>query len=108
MINQDPSNRPVKPKRKRATSQQVNKLNEVFEQTFFPSSEVRLNLAMELGMTPRTVQIWFQNKRQGWRSEHNKSVPRDLNVQMAMAAAAVERGEVPLSIIEKELKESQD
>uniref|UniRef100_A0A060TA12 ARAD1D19624p n=1 Tax=Blastobotrys adeninivorans TaxID=409370 RepID=A0A060TA12_BLAAD len=70
------NNRHVKPKRKRATSYQVNKLNQVFEQTFFPSSELRLSLAMELGMTPRTVQIWFQNKRQVWRSEHNRSIPR--------------------------------
>ncbi|KAG5370451.1 Homeobox-leucine zipper protein [Yarrowia sp. E02] len=66
-----------KPKRRRATSYQVARLNEVFEQTFFPSSEQRLDLAKELNMTPRIVQIWFQNKRQGWKSEHKRPVPRN-------------------------------
>ncbi|KAK9355301.1 hypothetical protein V1523DRAFT_394689 [Lipomyces doorenjongii] len=64
---------PLKPKRKRATQQQVNRLNEVFQQTFFPSTEQRLELSRELGMTPRTVQIWFQNRRQGWRAESRRS-----------------------------------
>ncbi|CDO57919.1 hypothetical protein DV113_004358 [Geotrichum candidum] len=72
-----PDSRGVKPKRKRATADQINRLNQVFEQTFFPTSDQRLDLAQELGMTPRTVQIWFQNKRQGWRSEHRRPVPRE-------------------------------
>lgn len=69
--------RAVKPKRKRATPEQTNRLNEVFAETFFPTSDQRMDLAMELGMTPRTVQIWFQNKRQGWRSEHRRPIPRE-------------------------------
>lgn len=73
--------RPVKPKRKRATTYQLARLNETFNQTCFPSSEQRLNLALELGMTPRTVQIWFQNKRQGWRTESSRS--RDENPRKA-------------------------
>lgn len=67
--------RSVKPKRKRATPEQTNRLNEVFAETFFPTSNQRMDLAMELGMSARTVQIWFQNKRQGWRSEHRRPVP---------------------------------
>jgi cytoskeletal protein RodZ len=82
--------RVVKPKRKRATSHQVHRLNEVFARTFFPSSELRLSLALDLGMTPRTVQIWFQNKRQGWRSEHNKSIPRNMNREISELKAAQE------------------
>ncbi|KAK9236587.1 hypothetical protein V1525DRAFT_406512 [Lipomyces kononenkoae] len=70
---QTPHLAPLKPKRKRATQQQVNRLNEVFQQTFFPSTEQRLELSRELGMTPRTVQIWFQNRRQGWRAESRRS-----------------------------------
>ncbi|KAJ2492017.1 hypothetical protein IWW47_004996, partial [Coemansia sp. RSA 2052] len=59
--------RPIKGKRKRANAQQLDVLNKVFASTSFPSTELRNRLARDLGMTPRTVQIWFQNKRQASR-----------------------------------------
>ncbi|RIB00451.1 homeobox domain-containing protein, partial [Gigaspora rosea] len=59
----------VKAKRKRANANQLKVLNDVFARTFFPSTELRIQLGKELGMAPRTVQIWFQNKRQSWRSK---------------------------------------
>ncbi|ORY06084.1 hypothetical protein K493DRAFT_310721 [Basidiobolus meristosporus CBS 931.73] len=58
---------PIKPKRKRANANQLKVLNQLFQQTFFPSTELRIQLGKQLGMSPRTVQIWFQNKRQAWR-----------------------------------------
>ncbi|ODQ56173.1 OTP-paired class homeobox protein, partial [Saitoella complicata NRRL Y-17804] len=57
-----------KPKRKRATTTQLSVLNKVFAKTFFPSTELRIALGKQLCMSPRTVQIWFQNRRQGWRA----------------------------------------
>ncbi|KAJ3371008.1 Zinc finger homeobox protein 3 [Allomyces arbusculus] len=39
-------------------------LRRVLALTAFPSTQVREMLAAELGMPPRTVQIWFQNQRQ--------------------------------------------
>ncbi|KAI8909352.1 hypothetical protein DFJ77DRAFT_118939 [Powellomyces hirtus] len=58
----------IKPKRRRATPAQVLSLTTVFKQTNFPSTEHRARLAKELNMTPRAVQIWFQNRRQAARS----------------------------------------
>lgn len=46
------------------TPSQSRVLRKVLEQTAFPSTEIRENLAKILGMKPRTVQIWFQNQRQ--------------------------------------------
>lgn len=46
------------------TPAQSRVLRKVLEQTAFPSTEIRENLAKLLGMKPRTVQIWFQNQRQ--------------------------------------------
>ncbi|KAJ3340874.1 hypothetical protein HDU93_006166 [Gonapodya sp. JEL0774] len=51
-------------KRKRASPDATMVLNSVLTQTFFPDTELRLTLARKLGMTPRKVQIWFQNRRQ--------------------------------------------
>ncbi|CAB4394558.1 unnamed protein product [Rhizophagus irregularis] len=67
----DPTNSAtmVKAKRKRANASQLKVLNQVFQHTFFPSTELRIQLGKQLGMSPRTVQIWFQNKRQSWRSK---------------------------------------
>ncbi|KAI7847764.1 Homeodomain-like protein [Circinella umbellata] len=59
-------------KRKRATAKQVQVLNQVFEQTLFPSTQLRMQLGKELGMSPRTVQIWFQNRRQAIRMREQR------------------------------------
>lgn len=59
-----PSGAAIKAKRKRANARQVEILRQAFAQNPFPSSETRRRLAEELGMTPRSVQIWFQNQRQ--------------------------------------------
>ncbi|KAG0249621.1 hypothetical protein BGZ95_007476, partial [Linnemannia exigua] len=53
----------VKAKRKRVNAKQLSVLNASFEQSFFPSSEERMRLSKQCRMTPRTVQIWFQQKR---------------------------------------------
>ncbi|KAI9349863.1 OTP-paired class homeobox protein, partial [Zopfochytrium polystomum] len=57
-----------KSKRRRATAAQLAVLNSVLATTFFPSTELRQSLAARLGMSPRAVQIWFQNRRQNWRT----------------------------------------
>ena len=59
---------PLKAKRKRASPSQLSVLNHVFSQTSFPSTELRIELGKQLGMSQRTVQIWFQNKRQSLRA----------------------------------------
>lgn len=57
-------------KRKRTvlTAKQHKILNKFFEECAFPDSEQRLSLGKALNMTPRTVQIWFQNQRQKIRN----------------------------------------
>ncbi|KAI8969728.1 Homeodomain-like protein [Pilobolus umbonatus] len=63
-LHTTPPSSPInKTKRKRITSLQYNRLMEVFDQTDTPSSEIRENLAAELDMTKREVQVWFQNRR---------------------------------------------
>ncbi|OZJ06670.1 hypothetical protein BZG36_00332 [Bifiguratus adelaidae] len=56
---------PTRRKRTRTvtTPYQSRVLNKILSQTLFPSTDMREALAAALGMTPRAVQIWFQNQR---------------------------------------------
>lgn len=66
----------LKPKRKRASKFQDSVLRKIFEHTHFPSTELREELGKSLRMNPRTVQIWFQNRRQAMsRKEIKNRVP---------------------------------
>lgn len=60
----DDNSRSIKPKRKRASPWQLSVLQRFYQSNPFPDNNERQILAMELQMSPRAVQIWFQNKRQ--------------------------------------------
>jgi hypothetical protein len=47
-----------KKRRSRATQEQLDILNGVYQRTPFPTTVERAELAQRLGMTPRSVQIW--------------------------------------------------
>lgn len=68
-----PEESTIKKKRKRADARQLKVLNETYNRTAFPSTEERLALAKELDMSARSVQIWFQNKRQSMRQTNRQS-----------------------------------
>ncbi|OSD06902.1 homeobox-domain-containing protein [Trametes coccinea BRFM310] len=68
-----PQQEPVKKKRKRADAEQLKVLNETYNKTAFPSTEERNELAKKLGMSSRSVQIWFQNKRQAMRQSSRQA-----------------------------------
>lgn len=76
-LGQLPGPPPTKAKRKRASPHQLALLNQIFEYTFFPSTELRNAVGKELGMLSRTVQIWFQNRRQSWRAQKNRDGSED-------------------------------
>jgi len=50
-------------KRQRTTPEQLEVLEKVYEKEKLPGSDLRKDLALKLKMTPRRVQVWFQNKR---------------------------------------------
>lgn len=66
----------IKAKRRRANTKQLEVLNRVFDRTFFPSTQMRAELGRQLGMSPRTVQIWFQNRRQAMRTRERQRLIR--------------------------------
>ena len=66
-----PKKRKGKSTRWKIPAQALGMLEQVFLVDKFPSVETRKQLAANLKVTPRQVQVWFQNKRQ--RAIHPKS-----------------------------------
>ncbi|WWC92825.1 uncharacterized protein L201_007784 [Kwoniella dendrophila CBS 6074] len=62
--------------RKRADGSQLSLLNDVFGRTAYPCTEERDELARTLGMTSRSVQIWFQNRRRAVKVDAQSAVQR--------------------------------
>ncbi|KAF7790437.1 hypothetical protein EIP86_001392 [Pleurotus ostreatoroseus] len=59
--------------RKRTTRQQLRVLEDVYKGDTKPNAGLRKRLAEELGMTPRGVQVWFQNRRAKTKSQNRKA-----------------------------------
>ena len=50
--------------RRLLTPEQTSVLYKLLQKTHFPTTEVREAVAKQLGISPRKVQVWFQNRRQ--------------------------------------------
>lgn len=61
--------RPRKKSRTKVTAEQGVVLMKSFAHDRFPSTAAREELSRALEITPRSVQVWFQNQRQKTRNE---------------------------------------
>lgn len=65
---------PYTPKRrKRTTHDQLKILEDTFKRDTKPDGVLRKRLAVELGMAPRGVQVWFQNRRAKEKTKARKA-----------------------------------
>ncbi|KAG6490341.1 homeobox-leucine zipper protein HOX5-like isoform X1 [Zingiber officinale] len=67
-------------KKRRLTSEQIRMLERSFEEENKLEPERKSELAKKLGLQPRQVAVWFQNRRARWK---NKQVERDLDLLKA-------------------------
>ncbi|KAA8516212.1 hypothetical protein F0562_019391 [Nyssa sinensis] len=66
--------------KKRFCDEQIRSLETMFNSESKLEPPEKLQLARELGLEPRQVSIWFQNKRARWKS---KQLKRDYNILQA-------------------------
>ncbi|KAK9910114.1 hypothetical protein M0R45_034089 [Rubus argutus] len=66
--------------KKRFSDEQIRSLESIFESESRLEPRKKLQLAKELGLQPRQVAIWFQNKRARWKS---KQLERDYSILRA-------------------------
>lgn len=59
-----------KPKRRRLEVDETKLLNAIFERNPKPTSKFREQIAGQMGLPPRCIAIWFQNKRAKLKREH--------------------------------------
>ncbi|XP_047306615.1 homeobox-leucine zipper protein ATHB-6-like [Impatiens glandulifera] len=67
-------------RKRRLTEDQVRKLEKIFEIENKLESDKKQKIAEELGLQPRQVAVWFQNRRARWKT---KQLERDYGVLQA-------------------------
>ncbi|KAK8676517.1 hypothetical protein V6N13_142091 [Hibiscus sabdariffa] len=72
--NSNSSEQPLKKKRyHRHTARQIQELEAVFKECPHPDDKQRMRLSQELGLTPRQVKFWFQNRRTQMKGQQDRS-----------------------------------
>ncbi|KAG9452590.1 hypothetical protein H6P81_005494 [Aristolochia fimbriata] len=66
--------------KRRFSDDQIRSLESIFEEETKLEPRKKLQLARDLGLQPRQVAIWFQNRRARWKS---KQIEREYNVLRA-------------------------
>ncbi|GAB4861551.1 hypothetical protein Ancab_036743 [Ancistrocladus abbreviatus] len=76
--------------KKRFSDEQIRSLESIFQNESKLEPRKKVQLAKELGLQPRQVAIWFQNKRARWKS---KQIERDYGILRANYNALASRYE---------------
>ncbi|ERN17580.1 hypothetical protein AMTR_s00059p00141510 [Amborella trichopoda] len=85
-------------KKRRLSAEQVSFLEMNFGSQQKLESERKAKLASELGLDPRQVAVWFQNRRARWK---NKQLEEDLKLLKSQyEAAANEKRELEAEVME--------
>ncbi|XP_075640770.1 homeobox-leucine zipper protein HDG5-like [Castanea sativa] len=72
--NEQESEQPPKKKRyHRHTARQIQEMEALFKECPHPDDKQRLKLSQDLGLKPRQVKFWFQNRRTQMKAQQDRS-----------------------------------
>jgi hypothetical protein len=59
----------IQEKKKRLTSEQMESLESSFQEEIKLDPQRKMKLSKELGLQPRQIAVWFQNRRARWKTK---------------------------------------
>ncbi|CAO0799137.1 unnamed protein product [Mucor circinelloides] len=96
-------------KRTRATPEQLAVLEKTFNVNPSPNNRVREQLSRELGMSERSIQIWFQNRRAKVKNVAKKSsMLHDETLRMQYYASSAAAAACQAAVYHQRQKEGKD
>ncbi|PHT53491.1 Homeobox-leucine zipper protein HDG12 [Capsicum baccatum] len=57
----------------RHTANQIQRLEDIFKECPHPDEKTRLQLSRDLGLAPRQIKFWFQNRRTQMKAQHERA-----------------------------------
>ncbi|WCJ29084.1 Homeobox-leucine zipper protein HDG5 [Euphorbia peplus] len=70
---QEASEPPKKKRYHRHTAQQIQEMEALFRECPHPDDKQRMKLSQDLGLKPRQVKFWFQNRRTQLKAQHDRA-----------------------------------
>ncbi|KAL7087619.1 hypothetical protein ACP275_13G078200 [Erythranthe tilingii] len=107
-LSQNPKNHSPRNQKKRLSQEQVRLLEASFDAAKKLEPEHKFQLARQLGVPPRQIAIWYQNKRARWKNQSLELDCGSLQVRLEAAEADKERLERQVASLRGELKRAQD
>ncbi|KAJ0616376.1 putative transcription factor homeobox-WOX family [Helianthus annuus] len=89
-------------KKKRLTSEQLEALENTFQEEKKLDPETKMKLAHDLGLQPRQIAVWFQNRRARWKTKQLECMYDTLKQSLMLSLGetkASRRGMMPLHCI---------
>ncbi|XP_019153922.1 PREDICTED: homeobox-leucine zipper protein ATHB-52-like [Ipomoea nil] len=94
--------------KKRLTQDQVKLLEASFDSNKKLDPERKFQLARDLGVPPRQVAIWYQNRRARWKSQSLELDYSALQVKLESALAEKKHLEKEMGKLREELKRAEE
>ncbi|XP_077235899.1 homeobox-leucine zipper protein ATHB-22-like [Tasmannia lanceolata] len=92
-------------RKKRLTAEQIESLESSFQEEIKLEPERKMKLAQELGLQPRQVAVWFQNRRARWKAKQLECVYGALKQEFDVVSKEKEKLQVEVMKLKAQLED---